>query len=372
MSEKFQQSRSVRYGIAGAAVTTLLAASFFPLNSANAQAPQINHHAASVVQAKKDTQQGISLPDGLKPAHGEVFWEDSDACKSFTYEQLNAAYTNESSPVIGCSEGYVAFFNKSFQYYTQLPDAQKDGDYATVHFAQWNGESWNMEPYVGTALSYPELRNLTRDPSMTLEAQMNQQLMDANVWAVDINKLMGPNVPEWTSQTKTNSWVSSKIGDTQLTGNLRSDWTVVPQDFGDGQTWSYIFDEFGGYHYGFNFAATATAPDATCTEQDGTYRIEKSEKISLTHDGQALSIALVSVKNSVYGDYNRIMFVPTKAAKSGDYCSLPEWYHVGENQYVGQFINANLFLESKREIASFAKSQGWKDTVRFAQSLQAS
>lgn len=366
MSEKFQQSRSVRYGIAGAAVTTLIAASFIPFTSANAQVPQNQSTVAS------QTGQSITLPEGLQPAHDDVYWEDSDACASFSFDALNAVYTNDSSPVIGCSEGYVAFLNKSVEYYLQLPDAQKDGDYSSVHFALWDGQSWTMNAGIGTAYTYPDMRRFVNDPALSSEEQMEQQLMNANVWATEIHKLMGPNVAEWTSQSPASSWNYSFIGNTALQGELRDDWTVSAQDFGHGHSWNYVLDEFGGYHMSVESVASTVAPDRQCYEREATYRIEKSERISLKDDGQSLSIALLSVKDPVWGNFNRVAIVPTKAARAGEYCSLPRWYQVAENQYVGQFIQANIVLESKREIASFTNSQGWKDTVRFAQSLQSS
>lgn len=376
MTERSTQSRRARYALAGAVASSLLAASFFP-SAATATPTAAPTLSPAVTAAAKPAPQEntIPLPDGLKPAHESVFWENSEACASFSFDTLErfdeepVEYTNASSPVLGCSEDFVAFYNKSDEYYIQLSQDEIDGSYEGVMFAAWDGSRWILLSDYDGAWSYPQLRVFSNASGAALEEEMSSQLQPQGVWVSNIEHLVGPDAAIWTSNVPAESWERQELpGQPGVTAEIRDDWKIYANRWFDDSP-DMITDRFGNFHLSLDYTTSTDEAPGECYLADSTYRIKKASSTEMTANGQQLNVAIVELAELGQISY-RIMLVPESASKSGLLCDIDQWLSVGSSGYLKPMIKGNFRFVSQKEINAFTKSVAWKDIVRFAGSLQ--
>lgn len=353
------QKRSFRFAFVGLAAASLLAGSL--ATAVTAATPQKSGEAGT-----------IALPNGVTPAHDQVFWEDSEACASFSFEQLGGTYANASSPVMGCFEGYAAFYNKSSKYYINLPQDQIDGDYWRLTIAQWDGERWNVVPATDEFFtSYPKLAGWRYPGGPTVEESMDQQLAALSVSVSDKHKLVGPNLNTWASQERTRVWVPIADDSLGVSARVPENWSFASNKFGD--TNFFVFDKYGDDNLSFYFypnssGYAANTASVQCADDGMTYKVEARNKTTLGAKGYRLDVALLTVKD---GDrtFNRYSLIPADAPKSGKNCLVSGTYAVSDTLAVDSTLKNLGAFESSRDLRKFTHSTAWKDVVRFAQSL---
>lgn len=371
------KSSSLRFAFAGIAAASLLTGSLAPVVAAAtpAQTPAtIDAQALQVAAAKKVNRAGtIALPEGLTPAHDSVFWEDSTACKNFTFKQLGGPYTNESSPVIGCFEGYAAFYNKSSKYYVNLPYDQIDGDYWRLTVAKWDGTKWNTIPVKDDAFytTYPLLSTWTWPGSPTVEETMDEQLAEMGVNVSDKHKLVGPNSPTWAPQQRVRSWTAVKDSSLGVSGKVPQGWSIASNRFEYKNL--FVFDKYGETELSFYFFPNSSGfsgntADRKCADDGMSYKVEARSKTQLGEKGKRLDIALLTIND---GDrtFHRYSLIPADAPKSGKNCMVSGMYAVSKNLVVDANLKNLGEFSSSRDLRKFAHSNAWKNVVRTVQSL---
>ncbi|GAA2562918.1 hypothetical protein HD598_000384 [Neomicrococcus aestuarii] len=371
MTEHSTQDWRIRNAIAGVAVSSLLAASFIP--SAAAAAPtapaQLASGASTSSPAATVEEVGIELPEGLQSAHDSVFWADNEACASFSFASIDGPYTNSSSPVLGCVDGYVAFLNKSEEYYVQLSEDEIDGDYTRVMFAYHDGDAWTLHGDFAYVWPYPFLRTLTNATGPALEQEMEDQLLNAGIWVPNMNQLVGPNTAMWTSNEPADSWSRQDLpGQPGVSAEIRDDWTIYRNLWSEG-TPDMIMDRFGNYHLSVFHTDSSVETPSECNGPIGDYRIVKSAELGLTSNGEKVKVALVSITEEGIVSH-RVVLLPGSATKSGELCVLNGWLNIDGHGSMDPTIMSGVRFDSKKELNSFTKSVAWQDIVRFAGSLQ--
>ena len=416
--EKLTTKRTLQ-GTAGVAGVIAIAAAIAPMSTwaqrqetaAPASPPSTSvavPSQAPVSEAAKPIQQSVSkavsgkktkpapapssLPGGLMPAHSQVYWEDSEACRNFVTGKIQFVnydgsvepfvVSPERNRAIGCTEGYAAI-----AWGTDLATADSLGTYDEWYgnlLAKWDGSSWTIDHFWNDGeyrmfhdlWSFPQARAFKSEPDTTALKRVQEDLDNLGVTVSDINKLMGPNVPSWHMED-TSPWTGWTS--TYFSGQKREGWQFREQEVGgDGLGFwaTSLYDANGSKLFGLDVLID-TPPEGPLNgacELTGNYRIEESADIALESDtGKSstgkLKIALVTVTDEFGNVRSDIRLIPAGLKKKGGQCNLPLYLEIGGHK-VSSSVGGPIGFEKKREVKDFVKSTTWTDVVEFAQSLR--
>ncbi|GAB2897542.1 hypothetical protein [Neomicrococcus lactis] len=334
-----------------------------------------------------------SLPNGLVPAHENVFWEDSTACKAFEISKLTidnpdtnktelVEGTPEEHPVVGCYQGYAAFVGTTDRDYfaKDLVGGIIEGN-RSLFIATWQEGKWavgayqdigSQQTYPNWIPAYPDLRAQPfADPYPNMSSWVDATLKAMDVEVDNVWNLLGPNIPTWAPTKAAASWQAVDLSEgLGLTAEKRSDWTLVTKASGlnDAQKDSaYFFDTYGGM-------AVALRPESgnEVTDKifgDAPYQVLRRENIELSSPQGPLAVALVQ-KTAEMKDYVMLSLIPQDLPDEGKRKDLLTDVELPNGAKIrAELVDSGMTMTSGVE-NYLANSQYWKDVVQFARSLR--
>lgn len=352
--------------------------------SSTSVSPSGSSGASTSTQASS-TNSTSSLPNGLKPAHPDVYWEDSAECKAFDVEKVMVYSFSakefeplkgkpEDNPVAGCYGGYATYVSLPDRvlYEKELSDV-----FTGLYVAKWDGKRWlvnhmdetdGVESLIGLS-TYPLTRAFPDPEGRTAAEVIQKTLDDLEVSVDDPEKLLGPNRSAWAPTEPAAS--TADFNESGVSGNQRSDWKLVTRDRKQDDTTIdelRFFDQYGAT--AASLTVWSPSPEAECYDPGTTYEILAREDIDLKAKAGALSVALVTSTDESGRELSAVSLVDRNAAKSGKACDLPARIELTNGKSLESSITPVLGFETANEQQEFLNSQYWADLVDFAGGLK--
>lgn len=371
----------------GGTATTSMSATSSP--SAAASVAPSSSAAPAISSSAAPANAQAPLPSGLLPAHANVHWDNSASCQSFDLNKVKVHMANKKviqlvggrdyHRAVGCVDGFAAVTasNDLAVRGEQDSGVYLGADYdklkskSDILIATFNGKRWEIDSAKQEVDSLPTLRQINRKDPRSALSLATAALKKMGVMVDDVTQLIGPDTPTWRHDSGS-PWtpLDSKF----FVGEKRKDWTVTNvytvnriTPGGDAT----VYDQFGVETIGLNYDEIDPI-FGDLSKQCGTpadYAILDRVPTSLTDDGKAVQLALLSVRGQGKKSTVSFRLIPQNAPEEGSDCDLPFSMKMGKN-WVHAVLKYDIGFESDQEVKAFKDSFEWKDAIHFAQSLR--
>lgn len=324
------------------------------------------------------------LPNGLVPAHDEVYFEDSDACNALDVTQVltqgDQALATEpwEYPVVGCVDG-IAALNMSDRWFHA---ADVDDVAMGIVLARWEDGRWAVEGprelpdgEVGVPVyhSWPALLGYQLPGDPPAAQRMAEQYAQIGVDAETGERLLGPETVAWTVDTPAGSWAPGTAGPAEF--SWRSDAAWGHDEFrgaaggGGADDVRHVVAYFDPRSKSVAqlMVTTWQAEQPECAMTDATYVVEGREPTQLRSQLGPLDVGLVTAEDALGVEVSTTRYVPSSAPDSGAWCDLPEEHAVGD--VAVRLDGARYQFRTAEERSAYLASQEFADIVRLATSI---
>ncbi|MPV37332.1 hypothetical protein [Georgenia subflava] len=340
------------------------------------------------------------LPNGLVPAHDDVYLEDSAACDALDVTQVRTSGPDGEPlatepweyPVVGCVDGVAALQMSDRWFYESGVDDIAMG----IVLARWADGTWTMEGAHETPDGELDLRVYSSWPTLIgyelpgdppAAERMAEQYAEIGVDAVTGERLLGPETVVWTVDTPAESWTpggADRPAGSQVAFLWRSDavWhgagsasTVLHdgsssdavKDAGDRGQEVFTYFDPRGKNVAQLLVSTHPQGSGGCALPNSTYVIEGRAATALESPEGRLDVALVTWSDGVGVEVSTAMLVPGSAPDTGARCDLPAEHTVGDR--VVRFDGGRYQFRNDDERAAYLDSQEFADVVRLGTSI---
>lgn len=324
------------------------------------------------------------LPNGLVPAHDQVYLEDSDACAALDVTQVltqgDRALATEpwEYPVVGCVDGIAALTMSDRAVHAAGLDDVVTG----VVLARWQDGRWAVEDpreldggqvAVPVYHSWPALLGYQLPGDPPAAERMAEQYAQIGVDAGTGERLLGPETTAWTVDTPAGSWTPGAAGPAEF--SWRSDATWAHDELSgaaagggaeDVRHEVVYFDPRG--RSVARLVVTTSAEQAGCALTDATYVVEGRRPTGLRSQLGSLDVGLVTAEDVLGVEVSTTRLVPSSAPDSGASCDLPEEHLVGD---VAVRLDGGRYqFRTAQERGEYLATQEYADVVRLAASVE--
>jgi hypothetical protein len=331
------------------------------------------------------------LPNGLVPAHDDVWFDDSEACRALEVGSVVGRGTDGQPagflegepwqfPVTGCVDGMAGFLMSDRWFF----DSGIDDAALGILVARWQDGTWVLEgarkdadgtETVAVYDSWPMLGSFHLPGDPTPEQRMADQYAALEVDEVTGERLLGPEAVTWTFPTAAQEWTPGSAGsasflwrgdgtrghrayssDGTLPTTTGQDTSMEAVEFFDPRSKRVATLMVSGKEEGLGCEVTGTR-----------YRLEGQAPTSLESADGPLTVALVTAPEIAGPEASTVMLVPASAPETGEWCDLPAEHRVGD--VVVRFSGVAYQFRSEAERADYLASQEFADVTRLASSI---
>lgn len=346
------------------------------------------------------------LPNGLVPAHDDVWFDDSAACRALEVGSVvgrgsdgrPAGYLEGEPwqyPVTGCVDDMAGLLMSDRWFFESGIDDAVLG----ILVARWEDGMWVLEgardqveggATVTPYQSWPMLDRYYLPGDPTPEERMAAQYGQLGVDEVTGERLLGPQeILAWTYPTPTQAWTPGAAGPVEFSWRDDAAWahraytadgTLPPSSSSSSASDASASDSAGAATamdviefydpHSKRVATLMASPEGeglTCEAPDVSYRLEGRAATSLVSSDGPLAVALVTAPEVLGPEVTLTMLVPASVPETGRWCDLPREHAVGS--VVVRLSGAEYQFGSEEERAQYLASQEFADVVRLAQSF---
>lgn len=291
-------------------------------------------------------QTDYGLPNFLVPAHQNVYFEDSSACKALDVSTLvlrtpagilgTLPGGPADHPVIGCRNGAATFMTSDkASDSSAAPGTLPEG----IMVARWKGDAWSIEvpATVGSEhemSTWPQLRAHGNPSSAT--RTMAGQLRKMGIKDVDAATLMGPNVPSWMGDSAStdfheygNRLVSFTYPNWEFKESM-SDENGNPLTDAKGNEPTeaarydlQAFDSRGKQVFKLISVKKGSIFEPTaCSDPETTYRLDGESPGGVVADSGLLKLALITKTTAEGDEHSWVGLFPGSLPATGKACNV--------------------------------------------------